>query len=158
MNHLMVAVSQKLIERNLRCAVAESCTGGLLAAALTELPGSSQWFDCGFVTYSNQAKQLLLGVPDVILALDGAVSEATVLAMASGALKNSDAHISIATSGIAGPDGGSDTKPIGTVWIAWSGASMPARAQRYLFSGDRAVIRHLTVEAALQGVLSWLGS
>lgn len=110
-----------LVKNNLRCAVAESCTGGGLAAAITDVAGSSQWFDRGFVTYTNGAKEELLAVPTHVLVSEGAVSESTVRAMAEGVIVHSEAQISAAISGIAGPGGGSMEKPVGTVWIAWGG-------------------------------------
>ena len=142
-----------LIQRNLRCTVAESCTGGSLAAAITDIPGSSQWFDRGFVTYTNEAKHDMLGVPKEIIASFGAVSEPVVHAMSIGALAASHADISIAISGIAGPSGGSDDKPVGTVWIAWASKVQPVWAQRFLFSGDRLAIRQQAVLAGLNGVI-----
>ena len=113
-------LGQVLLSQNLRCTVAESCTGGSLAAAITDIPGSSQWFDRGFVTYTNKSKQQMLGVPQQMLASQGAVSEAVVRGMAEGALLVSEANISVAISGIAGPDGGNLEKPVGTVWLAWA--------------------------------------
>lgn len=142
-----------LIQRNLRCTVAESCTGGSLAAAITDVPGSSQWFDRGFVTYTNKAKQEMLGVPQEMIVSFGAVSEPVVNAMATGALAASNADISIAISGIAGPSGGSDDKPVGTVWIAWAYNAQPASAKRFLFLGDRLAIRQQAVLAGLKGVI-----
>jgi PncC family amidohydrolase len=142
-----------LVRHNLRCTVAESCTGGSLAAAITDIPGSSQWFDRGFVTYTNEAKHEMLGVPKEIIASFGAVSEQVVQAMAIGALAASHADISIAISGIAGPSGGSDDKPVGTVWIAWASKVQPVSAKCFLFSGDRFAIRQQAVLAGLNGVV-----
>lgn len=142
-----------LLHRKLRVAVAESCTGGGLAAAITDIPGSSQWFDRGFVTYSNESKQQMLGVPACLIELQGAVSEAVVRAMAEGVLAASRAHVSVAISGIAGPDGGSVEKPVGTVWIAWAHASQLIHAQRYLFTGDRLAVRQQAVQTALDGLI-----
>ncbi len=150
---LAARLGKVLLGRNLRCVTAESCTGGSLAAAITDIPGSSRWFDRGFVTYSNESKQQMLGVPAHIIAAEGAVSEAVVRAMAEGALAASVANISVAVSGIAGPDGGSAAKPVGTVWIAWSGHSQPTRVQGYLFTGDRLAIRQQAVKVALEGLL-----
>ena len=118
-----------LLKRHLQCVVAESCTGGGVAAAVTDIPGSSQWFDRGFVTYSNASKQQMLGVPESMIASEGAVSEAVVRAMAEGALAASAAHVSVAISGIAGPDGGTLEKPVGTVWFAWASTLQPTHAQ-----------------------------
>ncbi len=155
--HLLAEkLAQVLLSRNLRCTVAESCTGGGLAAAITDIPGSSQWFDRGFVTYSNQAKQQMLGVPEQMLASEGAVSEAVVRAMAEGALAASDANVSVAISGIAGPDGGSLEKPVGTVWLAWAADKQPTHAQGYLFMGDRMAVRQQAVRIALKGLISKL--
>ncbi len=133
---------------------AESCTGGFIAKVLTDLPGSSQWFGTGFVTYSNEAKTALLGVPVAVLAAEGAVSDAVVRAMAEGAWRRAGAGRAVAVSGIAGPAGGSEAKPVGTVWFAWAGPGMPARAERHLFAGDRDAIRRLAVGVALQGLLA----
>lgn len=129
-------------------AAAESCTGGLIAGACTELPGSSEWFDRGFVTYSNAAKTEMLGVPDTLIAQHGAVSEEVVRAMAQGALAHSKAQVSIAVSGVAGPGGGSITKPVGTVWLAWSLPGLLV-SECCHFEGDRSHIRACTVTHAL---------
>jgi len=129
-------------------STAESCTGGGVAQIITAVAGSSAWFDRGFVTYSNAAKQEMLGVSATTLEIHGAVSEATVLEMAQGALKYSHAQVSLAISGIAGPSGGSVEKPVGTVWIGWA---FPEKifAIPFLFTGDRAAIRQQAVYAAL---------
>lgn len=134
---------------------AESCTGGWIAKVVTDVPGSSQWFDRGFVTYSNEAKIELLGVAPATLEAHGAVSEATVREMARGALAGSRATMSVAVSGVAGPGGGSVEKPVGTVWIAWV---WPAgeMARCFLFDGDRESVRLAAVQAALLGVTSAL--
>ena len=142
-----------LLKHHWRCVVAESCTGGSLSAAITDIPGCSQWFDRGFVTYTNQAKQDMLSVPEDVIATHGAVSEPTVLAMTAGAIAHSNANISAAISGIAGPSGGSREKPVGTVWIAWSIQGRLTQACCYLFKGDRISIREQAVEAALDGLL-----
>ena len=144
------------MSHNLCCAVAESCTGGSLAAAITDIPGSSQWFDRGFITYTNESKQQMLGVPEPMIASFGAVSEAVVRAMAEGVLANSRADVSVAISGIAGPGGGSLEKPIGTVWIAWAFNTQPTSAQCFLFPGDRLAIRQQAVLAGLDGLLQCL--
>jgi len=149
-------LGQLLYDQKLYCAVAESCTGGSLAAAITDVPGSSQWFDRGFVTYTNEAKQEMLGVPASVIATDGAVSDATVRAMAQGALANSHADMSMAISGIAGPGGGSTDKPVGTVWIAWARLLQTSHAQCYLFAGDRASVRQQAVQVALDGAIAIL--
>ena len=142
-----------LLKRKLNCAVAESCTGGSLAAAMTDIPGSSQWFERGFVTYSNKAKTDMLGVDHFIIASEGAVSESTVRAMAEGALIHSEADVSIAITGIAGPAGGGPDKPVGTVWIACALDLRLTKAQCYLFKGDRAAIRQQAVQTALDELM-----
>ncbi len=134
-------------------AAAESCTGGWIAKAITDVPGSSGWFDRGFVSYSNTAKSDLLGVRVETLTEHGAVSAETVAAMATGALERSRADVAVAVSGIAGPDGGSLDKPVGTVYLAWALRNGPARVERRHFGGDREAVRRQTVAAALQGVL-----
>ncbi|HMU66066.1 MAG TPA: nicotinamide-nucleotide amidohydrolase family protein [Cellvibrionaceae bacterium] len=133
---------------------AESCTGGLIAAAITEIPGSSEWFTHSWVTYSNAAKQQQLGVSSDALA-HGAVSQATVEAMAQGAQANSSALCALATSGIAGPGGGTAQKPVGTVWIAWSGP-WGINSQCFYFSGDRHQVRLQAVNAALGQLIALL--
>ncbi len=150
---LTKALGTQLKKNQLTLAVAESCTGGSLAAALTAMPGSSSWFDRGFVTYSNQAKQEMLGVQTHILQTHGAVSEATVCKMAEGAIHQSDAHLSVAISGIAGPDGGTADKPVGTVWIAFAGLRQPTKAVCYTFLGNRQAIREAAVLKALEGLI-----
>lgn len=142
-----------LILRKLFCTVAESCTGGSLAAAITDIPGSSQWFERGFITYSDVAKSEMLAVPDTILASHGAVSQPTVCAMAEGAIEASHSHVSVAISGIAGPSGGTPEKPVGTVWLAWAGGFTPTYADCYFFEGDRAAIREKAVHVALEGLI-----
>lgn len=143
----------RLQERKLLCSVAESCTGGSLAAAITAIEGSSKWFDCGFITYSNEAKEEMLNVGHQVLAQYGAVSEETAQEMALGAIINSNATISVAITGIAGPGGGSKEKPVGTVWIAWAGNFKPLKVQRFIFQGDRTSIREQAVKTALQGLI-----
>ena len=140
-------LAKTLLERQLFMATAESCTGGWIAQSLTAMPGSSAWFDSGFVTYSNAAKQRLLNVPAAFFAPGGpgAVSEETVLAMTAGAIANS----------VASADWGSEEKQVGTVWIAWQVGDVAA-AQRFLFAGDREAVRLATVEAALDGLLQRL--
>jgi len=135
-------------------ALAESCTGGGAAAAVTEIAGSSRWFDRGFVTYSNAAKIEMLDVAQAILDAHGAVSEATVEAMARGALLHSDADIAAAISGIAGPDGGTPEKPVGTVCFAWTLKSGGVSSVTRHFPGNRAEVRQLSVMTALQGLLA----
>lgn len=146
-------LSGLLTQQGLLLAVAESCTGGWLAKVCTDISGSSKWFDRGFVTYSNRAKQQMLGVSEQTLQVDGAVSEAVVIEMVSGALQQSDAHVAVSISGVAGPGGGTEEKPVGTVWFAWKRTSMPAVASCYHFDGDRNEVRRQAVERALQGLL-----
>lgn len=133
----------------LRVALAESCTGGLIAAALTHIPGSSDVVDRGFVTYSNAAKTELLGVPAELIATVGAVSEAVAARMAAGALERSAADIAVSVTGVAGPGGGSDAKPVGTVWFGIAAHGRPARAESRLLAGDRAAVRLAAVRHAL---------
>ena len=149
-------LAQGLLADGLWLTTAESCTGGLIAAACTALPGSSRWFERGFVTYSNEAKQQMLGVSVDTLNKFGAVSSETVMAMAFGALAHSKADIAISVSGIAGPDGGSDAKPVGTVWfgLARKGVAVEARVQH--FRGERAAVREQALEYALQWLLDSL--
>jgi len=152
-------VGHKLLAAGRRLATAESCTGGWVAKACTDVAGSSRWFECGFVTYSNAAKVRDLGVSERTLASHGAVSEATVREMAAGAVRVSGADVAVAISGIAGPDGGTPGKPVGTVWFAVAsreGGDLAIAAERHLFEGDREVIRRRSVERALGLVVSRL--
>lgn len=156
----LVARARRLAERlaaeRRRVATAESCTGGWIAKTLTDLPGSSDWFGYGWVSYSNPAKQELLEVPATTLIEHGAVSEAVVRAMVEGAIKHSDADLAVAVSGVAGPDGGTADKPVGTVWFAWAvmgGSGLRIRATERRFDGDREAVRRQTVAAALEGLL-----
>ncbi len=142
-----------LSRKSALCATAESCTGGLVAGAITDIAGSSAWFDRGFVTYTNEAKVDLLGVPEATLAAHGAVSEATACAMAEGALARSVAHVAVSITGIAGPGGGSPGKPVGTVCFAWAGRGLPTTSITRVFGGDRAGVRRAAVTAALEGLL-----
>jgi nicotinamide-nucleotide amidase len=130
-------------------ATAESCTGGLIAGAITAIAGSSDVFDRGFVTYTNAAKHEVLGVPESALAAHGAVSEPVVRAMAEGALARSRARFAVAVTGIAGPGGGSAEKPVGLVWLGVAGTGRATLAERQVFPGDRAMVRRATVERAL---------
>jgi nicotinamide-nucleotide amidase len=150
-------VGRKLRSAGRRLATAESCTGGWVAKACTDVAGSSQWLECGFVTYSNAAKMRDIGVSERTLVDHGAVSEATVREMAVGALRVSGADVAVAISGIAGPDGGTATKPVGTVWfgLAWkSGSDVVVIAETQLFGGDRERVRRHSVERALEMVLA----
>ena len=145
-----------LLEKNWICSVAESCTGGGLAQAITDVAGSSLWFDRGFITYSNQAKQDMLNVTADLLHKYGAVSEEVVIAMVNGAIMQSRSNCAIAISGIAGPGGGCALKPVGTVWISWSIKDKVVKATKYLFTGDRASIRSQAVITALIGLIELL--
>ena len=148
-------LASTLLARGWMVATAESCTGGMIAARCTDLSGSSQWFERGFVTYSNAAKSELLGVPAELIAQHGAVSEAVACAMADGALRHAHAQVSVAVTGIAGPTGGSSDKPVGTVWFAWC-VNEQLSSERRVFDGDRAAIREATVAHALQGLIKRL--
>ena len=131
---------------------AESCTGGWIAKTVTDIAGSSDWFDCGMAAYSYEAKQALLGVQPQTLEAHGAVSRETAIEMVSGALVHSGASVAVAVTGIAGPGGGTVDKPVGTVWIAWKRRGGYPRANLYQFDGDREAVRRQTVAAALQGL------
>jgi nicotinamide-nucleotide amidase len=149
-------VGRQLLERGHFLATAESCTGGWVAKAITDVAGSSQWFADGWVTYGNESKHQRLGVPRAVLQRHGAVSEATVAAMARGALRRSGARIAVAVSGIAGPGGAVKGKPVGTVWFAWAqraGRAVRVRTRRKRFRGDRAAVRLSAAIVALEGVL-----
>ena len=150
-------LAQRLPARGLLLTTAESCTGGLIAGACTELAGSSVWFDRGFVTYSNAAKTELLGVPAALIDTHGAVSEPVARAMAEGAVARSQAQCSVAVTGVAGPTGGSADKPVGTVWFAWRVAGHTTAELRH-FDGDRAAVRAQTVAHALAGLLARVGA
>ena len=150
-------LGQALVARGWRLAAAESCTGGWIGQAVTMIPGSSKWFDRGFVTYTNDAKQAMLGVRAETLSRHGAVSEQTVLEMAAGALERSKAAVAVAVSGVAGPDGGSAEKPVGTVWIAWALRGDKRWAQRFSFAGDRDAVRRQSVVRALEGLVQASG-
>ena len=148
-------VADLMLKKQSFLAAAESCTGGLIAAACTDLAGSSQWFERGFVTYSNAAKTEMLGVDAALIAQFGAVSEPVAAAMAQGALKHSAAQVSVAVTGVAGPTGGSAEKPVGTVWIGWC-VDGKTTTELCHFDGDRAMVRALTVQRALQGLIERL--
>lgn len=140
--------------RGWKVVTAESCTGGGVGEAITRIAGSSAWFDRGFVTYSNEAKVDLLGVRQETLGADGAVSEAAAREMAQGALQQSSAELAVAVTGIAGPDGGSATKPVGLVWFAWATLSGTVQSKFEVFGGDRAAIREQAVREALRGLVA----
>lgn len=136
-------------KKNILIATAESCTGGLVAALLTEIPGSSSVFERGFVTYSNAAKASLLGVPKTLITKHGAVSNEAAASMATGAIKHSKAMLSVAVTGVAGPGGGTKEKPVGLVYIAVARKGKKPQVKRHLFKGNRSKIRLATVEQAL---------
>lgn len=146
---LALALSDALRRRGWRIATAESCTGGLVAAACTQVAGSSDWFERGFVTYSNAAKTELLGVDAALIEAQGAVSEAVARAMAQGALRRAPVNLAVAVTGIAGPGGAVPDKPVGTVWLAW-GTAAGVQAERLQLGGDRDAVRGASVRAALQ--------
>lgn len=156
MEQLAAQVGAALKAHGVMLTTAESCTGGGVASAVTDIAGSSTWFDRGFVTYSNQAKQDMLGVSGDTLKRFGAVSEATVREMVEGALRNSQAQVALAISGIAGPGGGTPDKPVGTVWFAWGFTDGATLVQHHLLPGSRAEIRRAAVRIGLQGVLTLL--
>lgn len=156
MNDFAAQVGAALKSHGMMLTTAESCTGGGVAQAITEVAGSSAWFERGFVTYSNLSKQQMLGVSEATLKQYGAVSEAVVREMVAGALANSTSNIALSVSGIAGPDGGTAEKPVGTVWFAWGIKYGVTIAQRHLLKGNRAEVRAQAVNIALQGILDLL--
>lgn len=149
---LVEQLASRLLQLGQRVCTAESCTGGLIAKSFTDLAGSSDWFDRGFVTYSNAAKSEMLGVPASLIEDYGAVSEAVANAMASGALRHSEADYAIAVTGVAGPGGGTEDKQVGTVWIAVASTDQ-LQAQCHHFDGDRAAVREATLLAAVDSLL-----
>ena len=149
---IIAQVAERLLSGRRQLVTAESCTGGWIAKACTDRPGSSQWFRGGAVVYTNELKTALLGVRPQTLAAAGAVSEATVREMALGALARLGGDVAVAVSGIAGPDGGTPDKPVGTVWLAWA-TSASVRVERHRFAGDRDAVRRQAVVAGLRGVL-----
>ena len=156
MDEIATQIGVLLKLHGLMLASAESCTGGGVAQAITGVAGSSAWFERGFVTYSNLSKQQMLGVSETTLKQHGAVSELTVREMVAGALQHSAAQVALSVSGIAGPDGGTVEKPVGTVWFAWGIKHGETSAQRYQLTGNRAEIRAQAVRIALQGVINLL--
>ncbi|BBB65626.1 competence damage-inducible protein A [Undibacterium sp. YM2] len=152
---LATQVGEELKSRKLILSVAESCTGGGVAHAITEIAGSSEWFDCGFVTYSNSSKTELLDIPAALIAQHGAVSEEIAAAMAQGALANSEAHLSLSTTGIAGPTGAVPGKPVGTICFGWIVGGVP-HTERLVFAGDRKSVREQTVVHALDKLLRYI--
>ena len=156
MNTQLLQLADGLQARGWKLITAESCTGGGVATRLTELAGSSAWLEGGFVTYSNEMKQQALGVPSALIDQYGAVSQQCVEAMACGALSHSPAQISVAISGVAGPAGGSDEKPVGTVWIAWATLERNKKSECFRFDGDRKAVRDQAVEQAINGLLEMI--
>jgi nicotinamide-nucleotide amidase len=152
LSELVSELAAQLGSAGLTLATAESCTGGWVAKLCTDLPGSSHWFECGFVTYSNRAKQTLLGVQAETLLEHGAVSEETVVEMVAGTLVRSGADVALAISGIAGPGGGSEEKPVGLVCFAWGRRGLPARCESCRFDGDREAVRRQAAAHALRGL------
>lgn len=157
LDQLAKELGRRLVARGLKLVTAESCSGGWIAKCVTDIAGSSEWFERGWVTYSNEAKCGDLGVNADTLSLHGAVSEQTVREMAMGAAQRGNVPTAVAVSGIAGPDGGSAEKPVGTVWIAWHWPDRHVNARQFHFHGDRAAVRRQSVAAALQGLLDGLG-
>jgi len=154
-NELAAQAGRALQDKGLLLVTAESCTGGGVAQAITEIAGSTGWFDCGFVCYSNASKTELLEVPAALVAQFGSVSEEVAAAMAQGALANSNAHIAVSTTGIAGPTGAVPGKPVGTVCFGWANGDT-VHTERLVFSGDRRAVREQTVIHALQGLLRFV--
>lgn len=165
-SHLVEQLADVLLHHGWMLATAESCTGGMIAARCTDLSGSSQWLERGFVSYSNEAKHEMLGVDPALIAQHGAVSAEVAQAMALGALRHSQAQVSLAVTGVAGPTGGSADKPVGTVWLAWalpsdSGPTLGAetawvKTECVHFKGDRTAVREATLQHALTTLLHWL--
>ena len=153
---LAAQVGRALQEKGLLLTTAESCTGGGVAQAITEIAGSTGWFDCGFIVYSNASKTEMLDVPAALIAQLGTVSEEVAAAMATGALANSNAHVAISTTGIAGPTGAVPGKPVGTVCFGWAKGDN-IHTERLVLSGDRRAVREQTVVHALQGLLRFIG-
>lgn len=151
---LATQLGEALKRKRWMLAVAESCTGGGIAQACTAIPGSSAWFERGFVTYSNRAKTEMLGVPAELIERHGAVSEEVARAMVTGALRHSPANIAIAVTGIAGPGGGSPTKPVGTVWFAWGVKNRSALSLRKQFDGDRTMVRAQSTRLAIEQLVA----
>ena len=153
---LIREVVHALKRQGLMLATAESCTGGWVAQVITSVAGSSEWFERGFVAYTNLAKREMLGVSTTILSRYGAVSEQTARAMAEGALTHSHAQVALAITGIAGPSGGTPEKPVGTVCFAWAAKKRDTHSRKHVFTGDREAVRRQSVAMALQGLLEYL--
>ena len=151
-NSLALQLGTALYQRGAKVTAAESCTGGGVAHAITAVAGSSAWFDCGFVTYANSAKHALLSVPQEVLANQGAVSESVVRYMVEGAARVANADYAVAISGIAGPGGGSDDKPVGTVWFAWRSPA-GVSTKKHQLAGDRTAVREQAIKISLQELL-----
>jgi nicotinamide-nucleotide amidase len=152
---LATRAGRALQQKGWLLATAESCTGGGVGQAITEIAGSSEWFECGFISYSNASKSALLDVPAALLAQHGAVSEEIAAAMARGALSNSNAHVTLSTTGIAGPGGAVPGKPVGTVCFGWASANA-THTERIVFAGDRHAVREQTVAHAIKGLIRFL--
>lgn len=152
LTQLAAELGKRLKALNAQVTTAESCTGGGIAEAITRIPGSSAWFEAGYVTYSNTQKTSQLNVPTALFTTVGAVSRDVVEAMVAGAQEKSRAQFAVAVSGVAGPDGGSIDKPVGTVWLCW-GAGQQVISERRQFAGDRDEVRRQTVKAALEGLI-----
>lgn len=156
MQNLAAEVGAQLAKRQWMLATAESCTGGWVAATMTAIAGSSVWFERGFVTYSNEAKRDMLGLPAELIERHGAVSEEVARAMADGALRHSRAQIALSITGVAGPSGGTAEKPVGMVCFGWASGNLSQTVETKRFSGDREAVRRASVMHALQGVLAQL--
>ena len=157
-DQLVEQLSELLIKRDWMMATVESCTGGMISESITRVPGSSVWFERGFITYSNDAKQELVGVSSESLRDHGAVSSAVAREMAAGGIQSSRADLAVSVTGVAGPDGGSEEKPVGTVWIAWADRNGKVIDQGYLFSGDRQQVRLASAQSAFAGAIEFLNS
>jgi nicotinamide-nucleotide amidase len=155
-NVLVERLATELVQHHAVIATAESCTGGWIAKILTDRAGSSAWFEYGFVSYGNNAKAELLQVDSSLIEQHGAVSEEVAEAMVVGALKRSGSQFALAVTGVAGPEGGTAEKPVGTVWFGWAGQGLPATLACYHFEGDRDTVRRQTVTTALSGMLQYL--
>lgn len=155
-NGILDRLARRLTERGWKMATAESCTGGWVAKSCTDLAGSSAWFERGFVTYSNEAKQQMLGVSRTALETHGAVSEVVASQMAEGAQRHAGVEVAVSTTGIAGPDGGTTEKPVGLVHFGWCIGNRPVSCEAVVFAGDRNSVRQQTVLYALQGIVSRL--
>ena len=157
-NQLVQQLSDLLKKRGWKIATVESCTGGMISELITQMAGSSEWFERGFVTYSNEAKQELVGVSSESLRDHGAVSSVVAREMAIGGVQSSRADLAVSVTGVAGPDGGTEEKPVGTVWIAWADRNGTVIDQGYLFSGDRQQVRLASAQSAFAGAIEFLNS